>query len=62
MKKITVAQAARELNELAKQRLNSGLQDDFLKTRIAQFTGAVEGAITDLQQEVAKLKAQQKQP
>ena len=56
MKKLTVAQAARELNELAKQRLSNSPQDEFLKARIAQFTGAVQEAITDLQQQMDQLR------
>ena len=59
MKKLTVAQAARELNALASTRLTTGAQDAFLRTRIEQFTGAVEEAITDLQKQVAQLQAQQ---
>lgn len=61
MKKPTVAQAAHELNELVKQRLNSP-QDGFLRVRITEFTTAVSEAITHLQQEVARLQEQQKQP
>lgn len=62
MKKLTIAQAARELNAQAAARLNHGGQDETLKTRIAQFTSAVEEAITELQRQVAQLQAAQKQP
>lgn len=56
MKQLTVAQAARELNNLARQRLNGGPLDESLKVRIAQFTGAVEEAITHLQMQVDQLR------
>ena len=56
MKQLTVAQAARELNNLARQRLNGGPHDESLKVRIAQFTGAVEEAINHLQQQVDQLR------
>ncbi len=56
MKKLTVTQAARELNALVNTRLANGIQDDLLKTRIAQFTGAVAEAITDLQKQVEQLR------
>ena len=56
MKKLTIAQAAKELNSLAAQRLNATPADGFLKTRLEQFTGAVDAAITQLQGEVTQLR------
>lgn len=56
MKTLTIAQAARELNSLANQRLTATPADGFLKTRLAQFTDAVDVAITQLQSEVQQMR------
>lgn len=56
MKKLTIAQAARELNSLANQRLTGTPEDGILKTRIEQFTSAVDLAVTQLQSEVQRLR------
>lgn len=56
MKKLTLQQAATELNELVKQRLSNTPQDAFLKDRLQQFTDAVQASITDLQQQVDQLR------
>jgi hypothetical protein len=56
MKKLTIAQAAKELNELIGQRLTATPADGLLKTRLAQFTGAVDTAITQLQREVQQMR------
>lgn len=56
MKKLTIAQAARELNSLAGQRLGVTPEDGFLKTRLEQFTSAVDVAITQLQSEIQQLR------
>ena len=56
MKKLSIAQAARELNSLAGQRLTATPADGFLKTRLEQFTSAVDSAITQLQSEVQQLR------
>lgn len=56
MKKLSIAQAAKELNELVGQRLTATPADGLLKTRLAQFTGAADMAITQLQTEVQQLR------
>lgn len=56
MKTLTIAQAARELNALASQRLNATPADGFLKTRLEQFTSAVDAAITQLQTEAQQIR------
>lgn len=55
MKTLTIAKAAKELNALASQRLNTTPADGFLKMRLEQFTSAVDAAITELQGEVQRM-------
>lgn len=59
MKKLTLAQAAKEINSVAKQRLTTGTPIDNLSLeRIAQFTEAVESVITQLQEQIQELQKQ----
>lgn len=56
MKTLTIAQAAKELNALAGQRLTQTPADGLLKERLLQFTNAVDAAITQHQTDIQQLR------